>query len=161
MQSDESRAVFEDGSLWRGVTELHLGYPETHYRPRTFLAQDFIPITRPDYPALRVFSAEHSQLNPGHVCVIAERLRAPKLVKLLLGDNDIVDSGLAFLHRAVYARGLKELDLTRNPLCRPEARWLTPNRLPSLRRLDLRECPIMPDSLARLRAELPLVEVLS
>ncbi len=161
LQSEEARAVFGQSELWRGVTELHLGYPNEDYRPRTFLPQDFIPITRPDYPALRVFSAEYSQLNPGHVCVVAERLKAPKLEKLLLGDNDIVDSGLAFLHRAVYAPVLKAIDLTRNPLCRPEARWLTPDRLPSLRRLDLRECPIMPDSLARLRGELPLVEVLN
>lgn len=160
LQDVEARAIFEQGDLWRGVTELYLGDFYGGYRPRAFLAHDFIPITRPEYPALRVFSAEHSQLNPGHVCVIAERLKAPMLEKLLLWNNDIVDSGLAFLHRAVYAHGLKEIDLARNPLCRPEARWLTPDRLPSLRLLDLQECPVMPESLARLRAELPLVEIL-
>ena len=161
LQSHEGRAIFEHRGLWESVTSICLGHPRSHDRPRVFLLQDFIPLTRPEYPALRIFQAEDLQLNPGHVCVIAERLKAPMLEKMFLGNNHIVDSGLTFLHRAVYARSLKLIDLSRNPLCRPEARWLTPDCLPSLRKLNLRKCPIMPDSLARLRAELPLVEVLN
>ena len=117
-------------------------------------------MTLPQYVELKGFTARAAGFNPGHVCVIAERLIAPNLRRLDLSSNEIVDSGVAFLHRAIYAKTLHSIDLSRNPICRPEISRLTKDRFPSLQQIDLTDCPIMPQSLAQLRAQLPGVEVI-
>ena len=114
----------------------------------------------PEYPSLRSFVGGMSQLNPGHVCVIAERLKAPILERLDLSENEIVDSGVPFLSRAIYAKSLQEINLSDNPLCRPDFSTLTLKYFPSLRKIKFFNCPIMPQSLAQLRAQLPGVEVI-
>jgi len=131
-----------------------------HGPSQPLLPHEFIPLMRLDFRRLASFNSDRMELNPGHVCVIAERLRAPNLWHINLADNQIVDSGVAFLHRAIYAKTLRSIDLSRNPICRPEISKLTKDRFPSLVRLDLTECPIMPQSLAQLRKQLPGVEVI-
>ena len=157
LRDRERHDVFSNSALWAEVNEVSL----THgYGPaETLLPHELIPMMAPDYPALRSFVAGISGLNPGHVCVIAERLKAPNLERLDLSRNDIVDSGVSFLHRAIYAKSLREIDLSNNPLCRPAVGWLTPERFPSLQHIDVSLCPITPDSLSALRAQLPGVVV--
>ena len=154
--SPDLRATFLLRGVWTEVDAINM----LDHSNQTVLPHELIPMMQPEYPRLRVFSAYMMQLNPGHVCVIAERLRAPNLERIYLAVNDIVDSGVAFLHRAVYARSLREIDLSSNPICRPEISKLTKDRFPSLQKVNLTDCPIMPQSLAQLREQLPGVEVI-
>ena len=147
---------FTRQSIWSEVDSLHM-YDHTN---DMVLPHELIPMMHPEYPRLREFSAYMMRLNPGHVCVIAERLKAPHLERINLFNNEIVDSGVAFLHRAIYAKSLREINLCQNPICRPEISKLTKDRFPSLQKLDLSECPVMPQSLAQLRAQLPGVDVI-
>ncbi len=142
--------------IWSEVDSLHMH----DHTDGTVLPHELIPMMQPEYSKLREFSAYMMRLTPGHVCVIAERLKAPNLISLNLSMNDIVDSGVAFLHRAVYAKSLREISLVQNPICRPEISKLTKDRFPSLQKIDFSSCPIMPASLAQLRAQLPGVEVI-
>ena len=147
---------FARQDIWSEVNSLHMH----DHTDTTVLPHELIPMMRPEYSRLQDFSAYMMYLTPGHVCVIAERLNAPNLISLNLSINDIVDSGVAFLHRAVYAKSLREINLCQNPICRPEISKLTKDLFPSLQKVDLTGCPIMPESLAQLRGQLPGVEVI-
>ena len=153
-----SRDIFSHAGAWASVRDLHLRGGDDPQQ--NLLPHELIPMMQPDYPSLQVFTLCYNRITPGHVCVISERLKAPNLERLALAHNQIVDSGVQFLHRAIYARSLQEIDLSHNPLCRPESSTLTRQRFPSLRHIDLSNCPIMPQSLAQLRAQLPGVEVI-
>ena len=156
LSSPERLAIFSRANLWREVDAVHMG----GHSGQLLLPHELIPMTQPEYRRLKEFSASSIGLNPGHVCVIAERLMAPNLRHIDLSSNEIVDSGVAFLHRAVYAKSLQEIDLSYNPINRLDNATLTRERFPSLVKIDLTGCPIMPQSLAQLRAQLPGVEVI-
>ena len=146
---------FENASTWSEVNELNLDGATD-----SLLPHHMIPMMQPEYPSLRDFSMRWSWANPGHICAICERLKAPNLEYLQLCGSEIVDHGVLFLHRSVYTRSLKEIDLSGNPLCRPDFSYVTQDRFPSLARINLAGCSIMPQCLTQLREQLPGVEMI-
>ncbi len=152
---DDFATSFKNAGTWSEVNELNLDGATD-----SLLPHHLIPMMQPEYPSLRSFSMRESWANPGHICVICERLKAPNVEYLKLCGSEIVDHGVSFLHRSVYTRSLKEIDLSGNPLCRPDFSHVTQDQFPSLTRINLAGCSIMPQCLVQLRAQLPGVEVI-
>jgi uncharacterized protein (TIGR02996 family) len=128
----EWRAAFQFQELWSHVGEFRLFFQDEAMNALMALPDELIPMTEPEYPSLRYFRADNCELSSEHLRVLCERLKAPRLESVNFSHNEITDSGVEYLGSARFAVTVRSIDLSYNPLPRPNITTLVRQNFPVL-----------------------------